>query len=250
MSTSRRLRRPTTATVVASTALFVALGGTGYAATALPAKSVGAKQLRTSAVTSAKVKDGSLRARDFRRADLPKGTPGTTGGRGPAGARGETGPQGARGEAGSQGPQGPAGTPDGYTRTQADDRFEARRSFGFGLTTTPPESDLRVGPLKITWTCQSGRVAIGYEHVGDDATVATVVSRGLFNDLAGGGNQTSLRVLSLGPGEGTSGTATGIVTYDIDVDAGATSARLELTGLARAVDGTCRVAAHGTRQTR
>lgn len=46
-------------------ALFVALGGTTYAATAPPKLSVGAKQLKPSAVTSSKVKDRSLQIVDF-----------------------------------------------------------------------------------------------------------------------------------------------------------------------------------------
>jgi len=46
--------RLTYANVIASLALFVALGGSSYAAIKLPAGSVGAKQLRTGAVTSAK----------------------------------------------------------------------------------------------------------------------------------------------------------------------------------------------------
>jgi hypothetical protein len=253
MPTTPARRRVSPATAIASVALFAALGGTGYAAATLPARSVGATQLKTSAVTSAKVRDGSLRLRDFRRADRPTGTRGD---RGPAGARGAAGPAGPRGEAGAQGPrgeagpQGPAGTPDGYTRTQADDRFEPRRAFGFGLTTDPPAAPLRVGTLSITWACQSGRFAIGYENDGDAPTPVTVVSRGAFNDLAGGGNQTSLRAVTYGPGDGTSGTGTGIATYDVEIDAGGASARLELTGLARASDGTCRVAARGIRERR
>ena len=41
--------------VVAWAALFIALGGTGYAAVSLPAGSVGSKQLRNGAVTPAKL---------------------------------------------------------------------------------------------------------------------------------------------------------------------------------------------------
>ena len=65
------------ANVMATIAIFVALGGGAYAATALPKNSVGATQLRTDAVTSSKVKDGSLRRTDFRTADRdPVPTPG------------------------------------------------------------------------------------------------------------------------------------------------------------------------------
>jgi hypothetical protein len=48
-------RRPSPALVVAVIALIVSLGGTGYAAITLPANSVGKKQLRKWAVTTAKI---------------------------------------------------------------------------------------------------------------------------------------------------------------------------------------------------
>jgi hypothetical protein len=41
-------------------ALFIALGGTTYAATALPKNSVGAKQLKKNAVTNPKIKNGAV----------------------------------------------------------------------------------------------------------------------------------------------------------------------------------------------
>jgi len=48
-------RRPSAALVVATVALFVALGGTGYAVTSLPKNSVGTSQLKNGAVTNKKV---------------------------------------------------------------------------------------------------------------------------------------------------------------------------------------------------
>jgi len=71
--------RPSPALVVAFLALFVALSGTSYAVSKLPAKSVGGRQLKTNAVTSAKVKDGSLLAADFRSGQLPQGPAGPAG---------------------------------------------------------------------------------------------------------------------------------------------------------------------------
>jgi hypothetical protein len=67
----RMLPRPST--VLALVALAVALGGTGYAATLLPAGSVGTAQLKNGAVVSSKVKNGSLRAADFAPGELPAG---------------------------------------------------------------------------------------------------------------------------------------------------------------------------------
>jgi hypothetical protein len=80
---------------VALVALFVAMGGTGYAALKLPKNSVSTKQLKkgavknadiaANAVTGAKVKRGSLAANDFKAGSLPTGP------------RGEQGPPGTAG---------------------------------------------------------------------------------------------------------------------------------------------------------
>jgi hypothetical protein len=68
-----RLRsRITYANVIASLALFMAMGGTGYALS-LPKASVGAKQLKKGAVTSKKVKNASLLEKDFKAGQLPAG---------------------------------------------------------------------------------------------------------------------------------------------------------------------------------
>jgi hypothetical protein len=94
--------------VVALVALFVALGGTGYAVSKLPANSVG----------SAQVKDGSLLKQDFKASSLPRGAKGAAGAPGPRGAQGAAGAQGpagpkgdtgAKGDRGAAGPQGPPG---------------------------------------------------------------------------------------------------------------------------------------------
>src|SRR5262249_52732600 len=77
----RRLRRPSHATVIASVALFIALGGASYAAATLPAGSVGTKQIRNHAVTLPKIATGAQAA-----------------------LRGQIGPRGPRGLTGSAGP--------------------------------------------------------------------------------------------------------------------------------------------------
>jgi hypothetical protein len=93
---------------IALLALFVALGGTSYAAMQLPRNSVGSKQIRESAVNSKKVRDGSLRARDFARGQLPGGQASAPGAVGPQGPRGEQGPAGSQGERGETGLRGPS----------------------------------------------------------------------------------------------------------------------------------------------
>jgi hypothetical protein len=53
--------------LVGYVALFVALGGSAYAISNLPANSVGSKQLRKNAVKASKVKDRSLRGKDLQK---------------------------------------------------------------------------------------------------------------------------------------------------------------------------------------
>jgi hypothetical protein len=95
----------TYANVVSTLCLFIALGGSSYAAVKLGKNSVGSKQIARNAVKasetarnsvgSVEVIDRSLLAKDFRRGQLP------------AGARGPTGPAGDAGPAGPTGPPGP-----------------------------------------------------------------------------------------------------------------------------------------------
>src|SRR3954454_2149398 len=81
----------TYANVIATLALFLALGGGAYAASKLPKNSVTAKQIKSNSITSSKVKDRSLLAKDFKAGQLPAGARGAEG---PRGVAGETGPPG------------------------------------------------------------------------------------------------------------------------------------------------------------
>ena len=93
-----KLRRPSPALVIACLALFVALGGTGYAAFKLPKNTVGTKQLKKNAVhnsdiaknavTGSKVKDGTLGSSDFAPGTLLQGPPGVNGTNGTNGTNG------------------------------------------------------------------------------------------------------------------------------------------------------------------
>ena len=98
--------RPTYANVVATLALFIALGGSSYAALKLPANSV----------TSAQVKNGSLLKKDFKAGQLPKGAKGAKGAKGDKGAPGD---RGATGAAGPAGLAGAAGTARAYAQVTA-----------------------------------------------------------------------------------------------------------------------------------
>jgi hypothetical protein len=107
---SLKSHRPSPALVVSIIALSVTLGGTSYAAIVLPANSVGTKQIKKDAVTSAKVKAGSLLAADFAPGQLPAGAAGATGATGATGPIGATGPKGDKGEKGDPGINGTNGT--------------------------------------------------------------------------------------------------------------------------------------------
>ena len=81
--------------------LFIALGGTSYAAVALPANSIGTKQIKKNAVTGVKVKNGSLRVADFKAGQLPAGPRGAAGAPGAKGDKGDPGTNGANGANGA-----------------------------------------------------------------------------------------------------------------------------------------------------
>ena len=78
--------RLTYANVASTICLFIALGGSAYAAA-----SISGKDVKNGSLTSADVKDHSLRARDFKAGALPRGPMGPQGEQGPAGAPGAPG---------------------------------------------------------------------------------------------------------------------------------------------------------------
>jgi hypothetical protein len=87
----KRVRaRMTYANVVATIALFMVLTG----ASAVAATQIGTAGIKNNAVTSAKVKNGSLLRVDFKPGQLPRGPQGPAG---PAGAPGAPGAPGANG---------------------------------------------------------------------------------------------------------------------------------------------------------
>jgi hypothetical protein len=145
--------RPRHATVVAYLALFVALGGTSYAAVV---------------VTGANVKDGSLTGVDVRdrslfAKDLSKSTVKSL-----AGARG---PQGAAGAQGPQGPQGPAGTP------APTDAITGANVVNESLTTADLAGSQVNGAISLSGIangrCTQVTFNIGGAEVGDSTIVST-----------------------------------------------------------------------------
>jgi hypothetical protein len=134
----------TYANIVASLALFVALGGTSYAALTLDKNSVkseniGREQVKAqdiarNAVSATKVKDGSLLAQDFKAGQLPGG------------------PAGPKGEKGAVGPKGAQGGPG---------LSDLERVYATSV-------DSADSPKLIVATCAAGKVAIsgGYDIAG------------------------------------------------------------------------------------
>jgi hypothetical protein len=102
MTPSRLRGRLSYANVTASLALFIALGGTGYAAVTLPRNSVGSAQLRSNAVGAKEIRRGAVRSgeirnRTIRLRDLATSTRNSL--RGTPGPQGQTGPAGKDGTA-------------------------------------------------------------------------------------------------------------------------------------------------------
>ncbi len=107
MKNKRRIRL-TYANVVASIALFAALGGSSYAAISITGKqvrdaSLSGRDVRNGSLTTGDVRDQSLLARDFKAGQLPVGPAGDRGAQGPTGPQGPIGPQGLQGVPGGPG---------------------------------------------------------------------------------------------------------------------------------------------------
>jgi hypothetical protein len=116
-------RRLKFANVMSVLALFVALGGTSYAAIRLPANSVGPRQLRNHSITIRKIGRKALASLHGAR-----GAPGLQG------ANGVPGPQGVQGPRGPVGPSGNAAIGDGtVTSSKLADSSVTQRKLG--LTT-------------------------------------------------------------------------------------------------------------------
>jgi hypothetical protein len=186
----RRLKNHvTSAHVIAMLALFVAMGGTGYAALKLPKNSVGSKQIKKNAITSTKVKNGSLKQGDFAAGQLPAGVPGA---QGIPGLKGDKGDKGAKGDMGDTGTFGAVTT--AFFQAPADLADGNNMSYGA--------------------FCPAGKIAIGGGGRGDDTqsegTILTntrpaISSSNTEPPLAGQGF-TGWRITVVNPAGGTATT--------------------------------------------
>lgn len=183
-------RRLSYANVVATLALFMALGGASYAAVTLPRNSVGPAQIKSNAVTGAKVKNSTLTGSDVKDGSLTTKDFGSTL---PAGPQGAAGAQGAPGAPGAKGDKGDPGDP--------------KRSFArIAYTAGVPAITAQSGGLAVVNEPFLGAVRISFPQ-SMDACAVTATS---FT----GGATTSIRRSTVGAG-------TEIVVIGFD-DAGTT----------------------------
>lgn len=178
------------ANVIATVALFLALGGGAYAAISLPKNSVGTKQIKPNAVNGSKIANGSLSPKDF------------VGGLTPASAE-SSGPQGLPGAQGAQGTAGLDGaaiavrarstgsveTPtdgsqvtiplSGNEWTQGAAELDLGPFGSFTYTASGPSSCGGAGLLYIFWSIEVGGVGLASgttETLRDGATRSGSIS--------------------------------------------------------------------------
>jgi hypothetical protein len=174
--------------VVACTALLFAMTGAGYAAGMLGPNTVGTKQLKKNAVVSAKIKDRSLLAVDFKAGQLPQGP------------KGDPGAPGAPGAPGQQGPAGPgaqwATVSSGGTILRQSGGITAAKVQTGGYRVTFPEavtghlilvtlalaSDQTTRGTAIAGPCQDFAASCGAANIPNSVSVFTLSTTGTQQD--------------------------------------------------------------------
>ncbi|MCW3047116.1 MAG: Collagen triple helix repeat protein [Solirubrobacterales bacterium] len=195
---SKLRNRLTFANVVSMVALFVALGGSSYAAVTITGK-----QIKDSSITTKDIKDGSLLTRDFKPGQLPRGVAGPQGpagaaGRdgaiGPAGPAGVNGTNGVNGQDGATGPRGPS---DAYVSGNV-----APQSDSNSASVTVPAGDYVAAASgqvlyfkdDSTFPVSEGEATCSLTSAGDaphnTGTFATVPSHGFSSGTQRGGSTT------------------------------------------------------------
>jgi hypothetical protein len=167
----RVINRLTYANVVATMALFIALGGTSYAAIKLPKNSVGTNQIKTGAVHTGEIRDRTIRLQDLNTTTR-------------AALRGQTGPQGVQGPAGAAATKHFAAITASGGFARGDARSGGRASaigtyvIGFGESVSACASTATLGttdattvtPGRITVDDQAGSVGVQtYDAAGNPA---------------------------------------------------------------------------------
>lgn len=144
------MRRPAPAMVIATVALFVALGGTAVAARSL--------------ITSRDIKNGTIRLVDIAPA-TKKALRGQIGPQGPAG------PTGAQGAQGRVGPTGPAGAPGAFAPSKI--------SYVVAPTLIGPRGGTA------TASCPAGAKVVGGGYTSTPSPGATIASSRATSDGSG-----------------------------------------------------------------
>ncbi|HEX4307118.1 MAG TPA: hypothetical protein VHZ54_13865 [Solirubrobacterales bacterium] len=169
-------QRLTYANVIATVALFLALGGAAVAATQIPRNSVGTGQLKPEAVTAGKI---AKKARKQLR--------GNTGPAGPEGKTGKQGPKGATGAKGAQGATGRQGEPGDGPAFEVFGTFKPIEPGGSQILTRTLTAGQyvvsanvtveSVVPTEVTCVLGEGGEAKGFVEPGEPASLSLSVTR-------------------------------------------------------------------------
>ncbi|MFT4049409.1 MAG: collagen-like protein [Solirubrobacterales bacterium] len=173
----QRLRRHLTyANVMATLAVFIALGGVGYAAGVLPANSVGSRQLKDKSVSLKKISVGARNALHG-----ATGAVGPIGQRGADGAPGPTGATGVRGDDGADGARGATGDtgPSDVYSTHVDGPVT---TVNYGDPVTVATLPLPAGNYLVSFSLtasfieaiQMSTISCEFDAIGDGETGATI----------------------------------------------------------------------------
>src|SRR4051794_27027777 len=168
---------------MATLALFIAIGGTSYAALTITGRNVRNSSLtgadiRNGSLTGSDVDNGSLLPADFapNMAQLLRGDRGPQGERGPPGVTGPTGPPGPQGAKGDPGPVGPQGQ-QGPQGPPGNIQITERRTQPMTIP-PPPSSNPGYVKARATASCEPGERAVSGGAYAGGALVWISVLRG------------------------------------------------------------------------
>jgi hypothetical protein len=211
--------RPTPAFVIAVIALFVSLGGTGYAAKQITDAGA-ARKPATKSLTKPQVNKmiaayfASHRA-ELKGAQGAAGTAGKNGGAGTKGDRGEKGDQGDRGEKGDIGPQGPGAISLVHTGSSAESGSQPVAT---------------VGPWTVTLTCSPDPTNSTLTIKGPGELSQSSVLSGGSPVVTSGSTTSGAKIeVNTGPHRAVTGFLTsGSTTYELNVQTWAESGLFEV----------------------
>ncbi len=181
--------RPTPAFVIAVIALFVSLGGTGYAAKQIT--DAGApKKPAAKSLTKPQVNKLIAAYVTAHRAEL-KGAQGAAGKNGDAGAKGDKGDRGEKGEKGDIGPQGPGAISLVHTGSTAEPGNSTVATVGpwtvtLTCSTSAPNSTLKIkGPGELSSSSGLSGVAPTVADAATESGVSFEVNNGQHRAVTG-----------------------------------------------------------------